>query len=331
MTESNARFSVGAVSMTPIVVDRALGPDDGDTASVGGFFCDRLEHGGNRPQDRDVLVVSSKVAAIFEGRQVRLDTVVPSRKARALGRLYGKDPRKVQLVIEEGKVLLVIPLRWIMRIRSFRDMMAARAENPAAMDHGFGHVNSSAFVVNRHAAYLDEAGIDYTNSPDGYVAMLPADPCATAQRIREAVQQRFSADIGVIITDTVTCIGRVGSQDTAIGYAGMDPITRVTFSNDLFGTPRSGGIDVVIDSIAGMAGLVMGQTVERTPAVLVRGISYLPQRDDDGRTGMAQVAYPPGVKWRINVLTVLATACFKGLNLLTFQPWRRARRSIRRQ
>jgi len=317
--------------MIPIVVDRALGPDDGDTASVGEFFCDQLERSGNCPQDGDVLAVSSKVAAILEGRQIRLDTVVPSRKARVLGRLYDKDPRKVQLVIEEGKVLLVIPLRWIMRIRSFRDMMAARAANPAAMDRGFSQLNSSAFVVNRHVAYLDEAGIDYTNSPDGFVAMLPADPCATAQRICEAVQKRFGVDIAVIITDTVTCVGRVGSQDMAVGYAGIDPITRMTFSDDLFGMPRSGGIDVVIDSIAGMAGLVMGQTVERTPAVLVHGISYLPEREDEGDKGMALLAYPPGVKWRINVLTVLATARFKLLNLLSFQSWRKARRSIRRQ
>jgi len=317
--------------MYPVVVDRAIRPEDAGTVSAGEFFCDQLERSGRLPEDGDVLVVSSKVAAIFEGRQIRLDTVVPSRKARWLGRLYGKDPRKVQLVIEEGKVLLVIPLWRIMRMRTFRDMMAARAANPEAMDHGFDRTNSSAFVVSNHVAYLDEAGIDYTNSPDGYVAMLPADPCATAQHIREAITQRFGSGVGVIITDTVTNVGRVGSQDTAIGYAGMDPITRMTFSDDLFGTPRSGGIDIAIDSIAGMAGLVMGQTVERTPAVLVRGISYLPEQEDEGRKGMAQLAYPSGVKWRINVLTVLATARFKLLNLLSLQPWSRARRSIRRQ
>jgi coenzyme F420-0:L-glutamate ligase/coenzyme F420-1:gamma-L-glutamate ligase len=181
-------------------------------------------------------------------------------------------------------------------------------------------------MVNAHAVYLDDAGIDYSNAPDGVVTVLPKDPCAVAARIRETIRERFGAEVAVIITDTAAKLGRVGSNDIAIGYAGMDPITRLTFSDDLFGVPRSGGVDVVIDSIAAMAGLVMGQTTEMTPAVLIRGVAYAPERVGQETVGMHALTYPRGTMWRGVLLTLLATTGFKLASLLTFQRWPRRTR-----
>jgi len=311
------------ISIVPIPVERAIEPQHTKGVSVGRFFAEVLAQNDVVPCDGDILVVSSKVASFFEGRQIRLDTVRASRKARVLGKLYGKDPRKVELILREGRVLFVIPLSRIMGIRKMWDMMAARSVNPDAMRHGFGKTNRAAFVVRNYGAYLDDAGIDYTNSPDGYVSLLPLDPCATAARIRAGLREAFGADVAVIITDTLTMVGRVGSQDQAIGYAGMDPITRVTFSDDLFGVPRSGGIDIAVDSIAGMAGLVMGQTTELTPAVLVRGLDHAAERTDEALSGMDALSYPRGVETKITALTVLATIGFRLANLLTFQRWPR--------
>jgi coenzyme F420-0:L-glutamate ligase/coenzyme F420-1:gamma-L-glutamate ligase len=105
----------------------------------------------------------------------------------------------------------------------------------------------------------------------------------------------------------------------AIGYAGIDPVTRETFSPDLFGVPRSGGIDLVIDSIAGMAGLVMGQTTERTPIVVVRGLSYQPERPDE-LPGMDAVSWPAGAEWKFALLTMLSTLKLWVGNLIALQP-----------
>jgi coenzyme F420-0:L-glutamate ligase/coenzyme F420-1:gamma-L-glutamate ligase len=235
-----------------------------------------------------------------------------------LGRVFRRDPRKIQLVLEEGRVMLVIPLKRIVQIPSMHRMLERRTPDPAAMHRGYTRTNNYTFVVQGHAAYLDEAGIDHTNSPDEFVSLLPLDPCATARRIRGELADRYGADVAVILSDTVTTVGRIGSQDMAIGYAGIDPITRETFSNDLFGIPRSGGIDLVIDSIAGMAGLMMGQTTERRPAVLIRGLAYAPQREDEA-PGMEAVAMPEDATSRIVLQTLFATAVFRLASLLTFQ------------
>ena len=304
------KFSVGEVRVSPLTVDRVLDPENTAGSTAGDFFADLIDSHGIELKDKDILAVSSKVAGFFEGALVRLADVRPSRKARFLGWFFRKDPRKVQLIMESGRVMAVIPLKRITRIPSVWRMMETRSPNPEAMRRGFEKTNNFVFIVRMHACYLDEAGIDHTNSPEEFVTVLPDDACKTAAGIRETLMKRFGCDVAVIITDTATALGRIGSQDVAIGYAGIDPITRQTFSDDLFGAARSGGLDIVIDSVAGIAGLVMGQTTEKTPAALIRGVEYLPERSDEPLSGMAALAYPPDSEWRMGIYTVWATLGF---------------------
>ncbi len=315
------------VQLMALPTDRVVDLDSAAGRSAGDYLVDLLTHNGVTPQVGDILVMSSKVTAFHEGAALRLSDVRPSRKARVLGRLFRKDPRKVQVLMEIGHVAVVIPMCWLARFRPLWKALESTSPNPAAMRRAYARNNAFVFIVNAHGSYLDDAGIDYSNAPDGIVTVLPRDPCAVATRVRETIRERFGAEVAVIITDTAARLGRVGSNDVAIGYAGMDPITRLTFSDDLFGVPRSGGVDIVIDSIAAMAGLVMGQTTEMTPAVLVRGIAYCPERPDAKGAGMRALTYPPGAMWRGTLLTVLATAGFHVASFLTFQRWPRRTRS----
>jgi coenzyme F420-0:L-glutamate ligase/coenzyme F420-1:gamma-L-glutamate ligase len=314
------------VIVSPISVPEPVVPEVTVGRSAGDYFCEALSQNGIEPRNGDILVVSSKVVSYFEDGLIRLASIIPSRKARLLGRLFGKDPRKLQVLMETGRVLVVLPLRAILRISSVRRMLIERSPNPEAMLRGYGSTNRFTLVVRAHAAYLDEAGIDHTNSPEEYVTVLPPDPSAEARKIRAAILERFGVEVAVIVTDTVTCVGRLGSQDLAVGFAGIDPVTRATFSDDLFGMPRSGGIDIVVDSIAGLAGLVMGQTTELRPAVLVRGLPYERERVEDEGAGVESLAYPPGATWRMVVYMIVATVAFKFASLFTFQRWPRRTR-----
>jgi coenzyme F420-0:L-glutamate ligase/coenzyme F420-1:gamma-L-glutamate ligase len=213
----------------------------------------------------------------------------------------------------------VVPLKKIIRIPSLQKMMERRTGDRETMMRGYQENNAFTFIVKKFAAYLDEAGIDHTNTPGDYVSLLPEDPCLLAGEIREGIRQHFGAEVAVILTDTATSIGKLGSQDVAIGYSGIDPVTRQTFNPDLFGVPRAGGIDLIIDSIAGMAGLVMGQTIEKTPIVVVRGVAYQPERADE-LPGMEAVSLPAGTEWKCAVLTILATLRLWVGNLVSFQP-----------
>ncbi len=294
------------IRLFPVTVRDTILPKDVHGRESGDYIAGMLSASGVRVENGDVVVLSSKVASFLDGGLVRLADVVPTRKARILGLLFHRDPRKVQLVLEQGRISLVVPMRRIVRIPEMRKMLDRRTSDPKTMFHGYSVNNAYTFVVKKHATYLDEAGIDHTNSPEGYVTLLPQDPCRLAADIRQGIRGALGAEVAVILTDTVTSIGRLGSQDVAIGYAGIDPVTRQTFNEDLFGVPRAGGIDLVIDSIAGMAGLIMGQTVERTPAVVIRGLSYAPERPDE-LPGMEAVSWPVGSEWKFSAVTVLAT------------------------
>ncbi len=322
-----ARAAQEPVQLIPLATDQVVDLASAAGQSAADYFSDLLVANGVTPQTGDVLVVSSKVTAFHEGAALRLADVRPSRKARVLGRVFRKDPRKVQVLMEIGHVAVVIPMCWLVRFRPLWRAIESTSPNPAAMRRAYARNNAFVFMVNAHASYLDDAGIDYSNAPDGVVTVLPKDPCAIAARIREAIQKRYDAEVAVIITDTAAKLGRMGSNDVAIGYAGMDPITRLTFSDDLFGVPRSGGVDVVVDSIAAMAGLVMGQTTEMTPAVLVRGVTYEPEKVGQEGAEMQALTYPRGTMWRGVLLTLLATAGFKLASLLTFQRWPRRTRT----
>jgi len=307
------------IRFLPVTVADAIRPEDVEDAQSGAYIAQLLEDAGISIQDNDVVAISSKVASFVDGGLVRLADVVPTRKARILGWLFHRDPRKTQLVLEQGKVFLVVPIKRIIRIPALRKMMERRTSNPETMVNGYEVNNAFTFVVKKHAVYLDEAGIDHTNSPEEYVSLLPEDPCRLAGEIREGIHKRFGADAAVILTDTITSVGRLGSQDVAIGYAGIDPVTRKTFTPDLFGTPRAGGIDLIIDSISGMAGLVMGQTTEKTPIVVVRGLSYHPERADE-LPGMEAVSWPAGTEWKMAALTILYTMKLWLGNMLACQP-----------
>lgn len=303
----------------PVTIAKAIRPEDVEHAESGDFMSALLEQAGAVPQEHDILAISSKVASFVDGGLVDLAEVVPTRKAKVLAWLFGRDPRKTQLVLEQGKVMFVVPMRRIIHIPALRRMMERRTGDPRVMVRGYEVNNAFTFVVRKHAAYMDEAGIDHTNSPGDYVTLLPEDPCRLAREIRDGVRRRFGVDVGVILTDTVTCVGRVGSQDLAIGYSGIDPITRETFSLDLFGVPRSGGIDLVIDSLAGTAGLIMGQTTQKTPIVIIRGLPHQPERPDE-LPGMEAVAWPAGTEWKFALLTLLSTMKLWIGNLVAFQP-----------
>ena len=317
------------IRFLPVAVANAIRPEDVKDAESGPYFAGLLEAGGVTIQDGDVVAISSKVASFVDGGLVHLADVVPTRKARILAWLFQRDPRKTQLVLEQGKISLVIPIRRIIRIPALRKMLERRTSDPEAMVKGYEVNNAFTFIVKKFAVYLDEAGIDHTNTPGEYVSLLPEDPCRLASEIREGIREHFSVDAAVILTDTATSIGRFGSQDVAIGYAGIDPVTRETFARDLFGIPRAGGIDLIIDSISGMAGLVMGQTIEKTPIVVVRGLLYQPERPDE-LPGMDAVSWPAGAEWKFASLIILSTLKLWVGSLLALQP-RTKKSRIRQQ
>jgi dehydro coenzyme F420 reductase / coenzyme F420-0:L-glutamate ligase / coenzyme F420-1:gamma-L-glutamate ligase len=137
-----------------------------------------------------------------------------------------------------------------------------------------------AIVETRHGLVLAAAGVDASNVEDGNVVMLPADPDASAVRLRRRLRERLGCTVGVVVTDTAGRPWRIGQTDIAIGAAGVRPALDLRGTFDRNGLRLSATVPAVADEIAGAAHLVMGKAAG-TPVAVVRGLSHL-VTDDDG-------------------------------------------------
>jgi coenzyme F420-0:L-glutamate ligase/coenzyme F420-1:gamma-L-glutamate ligase len=202
-----------------------------------------IRQGPIRLVDHDVIVVAQKIISKAEGRFVRLDSVKPGRRARALARTTGKDARLVELILGESR-----------KVRRSRP-------NLIIVEHRLGYV-------------MANAGIDQSNVDAGAetALLLPRDPDASASALRERWMARFGIDLGVVINDSFGRPFRRGTVGVALGAAGIPTLLDQRGKPDLFGRPLQTTQIGLADEVAAAASLVMGQADEARPVVVVRGL-----------------------------------------------------------
>ena len=194
----------------------------------------------------DVLVVAHKVVSKAEGALRRLDDVTVSERARALARDQGKDPRHVQVVLDESAAI----------VRAERGVLICRTR------HGFVCAN---------------AGVDASNAPAaGTVVTLPRDPDASARALRAAL----STTPAVVIADSFGRAWRHGQCDVAIGIAGLTALDDWRGRRDPVGLELRATTIAIADEAAAAADLVRDKA-SREPAVVIRGLARF-VTDEDG-------------------------------------------------
>ena len=206
-------------------------------------------------RDGDVLVVAHKVVSKAEGRVARLDDVVPGDRAQELAEAHGKDPRHVQVVLDESAEVL----------RAERGVLICRTR------HGFVCAN---------------AGVDASNAEPGTLVLLPEDPDASARRLRAALGARAA----VVVADSFGRAWRHGQADVAIGVAGLAPLDDWRGRIDAHGRALRATWIAVADEAAAAADLARGKDT-REPAVVVRGLERFVTSQDG--PGAAALLRPP--------------------------------------
>ena len=194
----------------------------------------------------DVLVVTQKVVSKAEGRVVELSSVTPRAEAQEWAARWGKDPRQVELVLQESaEVLRMAP----------GGLIISRTR------HGFVCAN---------------AGVDLSNVGGGDVAtLLPVDPDASARALRERLGELAAATPAVVISDSFGRPWRNGIVNVAIGCAGLEPLVDLRGTEDADGRVMHSTVIAVADELASAADLAGGK-VARRPVVLVRGYEHAP-------------------------------------------------------
>jgi coenzyme F420-0:L-glutamate ligase/coenzyme F420-1:gamma-L-glutamate ligase len=208
-----------------------------------------LEEATTPLQDGQVIVIAHKVVSKAEGSVVSLADIHPGARARELAEEQGKDPRAVQVVLDESAAI----------VRAERDVLVCRTH------HGFVCAN---------------AGVDASNAsrPEELV-LLPRDPDASARGIRARLRELTGAAVAVLVTDSFGRAWRHGQLDVALGLAGMQPL------DDWRGRADAGGLELratwlaIADGVAACADLVRAKD-SREPVVVIDGLERFVSADD---------------------------------------------------
>jgi len=216
--------------------------------NIGKIICEVAKREKLSFKNGDIVVVASKIVSKAEGRLVDAYKVVPSKKTVALAKKLKMDPRKLEVILGETKRVLV--------------------------------ARSGLIVTEDRLGFISTgAGVDSSNTlpgPKGQIlSLLPKDPDASAKRIRQTIEKTTKRKIAVIINDTFGRPDRKGSVGMAIGISGIAALYYPPKKEDIHGKKRTPEI-AQVDEIAAAASLIMGQTNEGRPVVIVRGVNFQP-------------------------------------------------------
>jgi coenzyme F420-0:L-glutamate ligase / coenzyme F420-1:gamma-L-glutamate ligase len=209
----------------------------------------------------DVLVIAHKAFSKAEGRVRALADVSPGERARALALEQGKDPRHVQVILDESSEVL----------RAVRGVL---------------------ICVTHHGFVCANAGVDASNAAaEETVIMLPRDPDASARALRRRLEPLTGVRPGVVITDSFGRAWRQGQCDVAIGCAGISALDDWRGRTDRAGRELRATVLAAADELAAAADLVRAKDGGQ-PVILVRGAGRH-VTDEDG-PGAAVLIRPAG-------------------------------------
>ncbi len=233
-----------SLELFPVIGIPLVQPGD----SLAQIILRQLQQMGQQLRPDDIIVLAQKVVSKAEGRLVPLATVQPTAEAEALALVVDKDPRVVQVILNDSTAI----------IRSKRGLL----------------------VVEQQAGWIcANAGVDRSNVQQGddgaeYLALLPVDGDASAERIRQELQAQSGIAPAIIINDSHGRAWRVGTMGVCIGCAGLPPIWDQRGLPDLFGYELHSSEECIADELAAAASLLMGQSNEGQPVIIIRGYRF---------------------------------------------------------
>ncbi len=202
------------------------------------ILADTLKRKKTVLRNGNIIVVASKILALSENRLVDLRKVTPSRKAKILARKYSMNPAFCEVIIREADKII-------------------------------GGV-SKAILTLKDDILIANGGVDQSNAPRKFVILWPKNSCAWADKIRKYIKQKFRVNVGVIVRDSNCHPLRRGTFGVALAITGFEGVRDVRGKLDLYGRKISITQENVADNLSSAATLIMGETVEKVPIVVIK-------------------------------------------------------------
>ena len=225
--------------------------------------------------DGQIVAIAHKAISKAEGAVVDLAEVTPGPRARALAAEQGKDPRAVQVVLDQSAEI----------IRAANGVLISRTH------HGFVCANAGVDASNAARPDLSNASRADGGDPDAEderpgpgtggetLIVLPRDPDASARALRARLRELSGAAPAVLITDSFGRAWRHGQCDVALGCAGMAPLEDWRGRTDSVGLELRATWIAVADAAASTADLARAKD-SREPVVLIDGLGRFVTAED---------------------------------------------------
>jgi coenzyme F420-0:L-glutamate ligase/coenzyme F420-1:gamma-L-glutamate ligase len=208
-----------------------------------------LKKQGTNPENNDIFVFAQKIISKAEGRMVNLNDILPSSEAIRLAKITNKDPRFVQVVLNESKKVI------------------RAEENVLIVEHVNGFICANAGIDHSNV-------IEVSEESENWVLLLPKNPDESALALRKKLQDFYSLHFACLIIDSHGRAWRNGTVGISIGVSGVPGLVDLRGREDLFGFKLKVTTVGAADELAAAASLLMGQAAEGSPCILVRGFPY---------------------------------------------------------
>ena len=197
-------------------------------------------------KDNDILVLTQKIISKAENRIIDLDSIKPKSEAIKLSKELNKNPKLVQLILDESKSII--------KIDKNRGIIITETK--------LGHICANS-------------GIDSSNIYGGNnVSLLPKNPDKSAKLIFEnLIQDHKIENLGIIISDTFGRPWRIGQTNISIGSYGITPLIDYQNNTDTFGKKLNTTKICIVDELSGGAEILMEKALQ-IPIVLIRGVKF---------------------------------------------------------
>jgi coenzyme F420-0:L-glutamate ligase/coenzyme F420-1:gamma-L-glutamate ligase len=198
----------------------------------------------------NIVAIAHTVVSKAEGATVTLSDVSPGERARTLAAEWERDPRAIQVVLDQSTEVL----------REARGVLISRTR------HGFVCAN---------------AGVDASNvGASDTVLVLPHDPDASARAIRARLGELLGhPPPAVLVTDSFGRAWRHGQVDVAIGLAGLAALDDWRGRTDADGLQLRATWLAVADAAAATADLARAKD-SGEPVVILSGLERFCSAED---------------------------------------------------
>lgn len=204
------------------------------------IFTDILKRKKIALKNGNIIVVASKILALSENRLIDLKKIRPSKKAKVLARKYSMSSAFCEVIILEADKII-------------------------------GGV-SKAILTLKDNILIANGGVDQSNTPEKFVILWPKNCCTWADKIKKYIKQKFQVNVGVIVQDSNCHPLRRGTFGVALAISGFEGIRDVRGKPDLYGKKMRITQENIADNLASAATLIMGETTERVPVVVVKDV-----------------------------------------------------------